>query len=340
MRNLLRLRVKALVLTAIFLIGIAGALSAQKIAIIDAGSSGSRLYVYELNMTNKHLSVLCDGRESGEALSEIVKDQNRIDDFLSRVANAYEDEDGDNDKIQLYVLATAGMRGVDKNVANSFYQTIRTKAISLNKYELKDIMTISGRYEGFCAWIAANFKNGKIAIDASRGLILKGADNPTYGILEIGGASMQIAFKADGNSADYISRDGLGSIYSKSYLGCGVNSVFEKYKNNDPYNFNVDLNTVRELIPTNLLFWGLGGSIKAIFESRIDIDKYSSTNVRNQDLDGRHPHMNAEYIKYVTSSLALPLNDKLEEPENRSSWTEGAALDILFGKIPEVYNNN
>ena len=342
MKNLLRLRTKALVLTAIFLIGIASMLSAQKIAIIDAGSSGSRLYVYELDMTNKQLSVLYDGCESGAALSEIIKDYSKIDDFLSRVANAYKDED--NDKIQLYVLATAGMRKVNEVEANALYSEISRRVSSNANYELKGAMTISGRYEGFCAWVAANFKNGKIAIGTSRGLILKEADNPTYGILEIGGASMQIAFKADGNSADYISRDGLGSIYSKSYLGCGVNSVFEKYKNNDiPYNFNVDLNTVSGLIPTNLLFWGLGGSIKAIFESGIDIDEYSSTNVRNQDLDGCHPHMNAEYIKYVTSSL--PLNDKLKEPENRSSWTEGAALDILLygakaGERPEPFKNN
>lgn len=329
MKNLLRLRVKALVLTAIFLIGIASMLSAQKIAIIDAGSSGSRLYVYELDVANKQLNC------KYSILGDLLSDDTNVATFITNMTNSYPENEAE--KIQLYVLATAGRRG--KN--NSIYQTIERAAVQLSNFELKSVMTISGRYEGFCAWVAANVKHGKIDIDASRRLILKGADNPTYGILEIGGASMQIAFKADGNSADYISRDGLGSIYSKSYLGCGVNSVFDKYKNNDiPYNFNANLNTVKQLIPTNLLFWGLGGSIKAIFESGINIDEYSSNNVRNQDSDGRHPHMNAEYIKYVTSSLALPLNDKLKAPANPSSWTEGAALDILLYGPPEAYNNN
>lgn len=343
MKNLLRLRVKALVLTAIFLIGIAGMLSAQKIAIIDAGSSGSRLYVYELDMTNKHLSVLYDGRESGEALSEIVKDQNKIDDFLSRVANAYTDED--NDKIQLYVLATAGMRKVNEAEANALYSEISRRVSSNANYELKGAMTISGRYEGFCAWVAANFKNGKIAIGTSRELILKEADNPTYGILEIGGASMQIAFKADGNSADYISRNGLGSIYSKSYLGCGVNSVFDKYTGEtESYNFttlNINLNATKTLIPPTTIFWGLGGSIGAYFKENKTLENYIQYHKFDNFIDHtHHSYMNGLYIKYITECLGLNLSSTLKAPVNPSNWTEGAALDILLYGTPEAYNNN
>lgn len=343
MKKLLRFQAKALVLTAIFLIGIAGALSAQKIAIIDAGSSGSRLYVYELDKENKKLSVLCDGCESGAALSEIAKDHSKIDGFLKVMTKRKYGE-----RVQLYVLATAGMREVNEADANALYREISRRVNGNDNYELKGAMTISGRYEGFCAWIAANYENGRLGFSTSTPEKPLTYTGTPYGILEIGGASMQITFAMDTPCSDCISRNGFSNIYSVSYLGGGVNALYAKYDGNTtPYNFYADLNKnlsdVKKLFPSGLKIWGLGGSIGAYFESGKTLENYSKSNERAKDARNRHPHMNAEYIKYVTESLGL--SGKLEKPGKRSSWTEGAALDILLhgakaGERPEPFNNN
>lgn len=331
-------------LTAIFLIGIAGMLSAQKIAIIDAGSSGSELYVYEWNKDNKQLIVLYSG--SGKKDDTEGKILAKVDNTNAAAARAYltkmtsEHLNTDSNPIPLYVLATAGMRGKD----NSIYDKIRSVS-KINGYKIEKAMTISGKYEGFYAWIAANYKNKNLGFNNSTPEQPLTYTAPTCGILEIGGASIQITFAMDEQCPDCISRKGFSNIYSKSYLGCGVNSVYDKYiSETEPYDFttlNMGLNTVKQLIPENLAFWGLGGSIRAFFKEGKTLDKYSAFYKDSIPTSTNHPYMNAEYIKYITTSLGLVLNSTFKDPKNPSNWTEGAALDILlYGETPEEYNGN
>lgn len=345
-------------LIAIFLIGIAGMLSAQKIAIIDAGSSGSELYVYEWNKDNKQLIVLYSGSgkkddTEGKILAKVDNTDAAARAYLANLTKEYSNEVGDS--IPLYVLATAGMRG---EADNPIYHTIKS-VLEINGYKIEEAMTISGKYEGFCALLAANLENEIIKIDDSgTKLVPQDPGNPIYGILEIGGASMQIAFIKEGDNdiVNCIYRDGLGNIYSKSYLGCGVNSVYDKYINEtEPYDFttlNMGLNTVKRLIPENLAFWGLGGSIRAFFKEGKTLDEYSDFYKDSIPTATNHPYMNGKYIKYITDELNLkcviaplaplaPLAHKLENPKNPSNWTDGAALDILlYGGTPDEYTGN
>ena len=340
MKNLLRFRVKALMLTAIFLIGIAGMLSAQKIAIIDAGSSGSVLYVYEWNKIDKKLIVLHSGSgkkddTEGKILAKVDNTNEAAKAYLTKMTSEYQNTD--SNPIPLYVLATAGMRKPgDKN---PIYDTIESCTIS--GYSDIKAMTISGCYEGLYAWIAANYENGKIGIDTSGPKPVLKEQPPTCGILEIGGASMQITYKAEGRG-DYIDHKKFDNIYSKSYLGCGVNSVFDKYiSETEPYDFTT-LNMGLKAIPSDTFFWGLGGSIGACFEEGKTLDKYIQDHKSDNPTDHtHHSYMNGIYIKYITGCLGLNLDTTLLPPVKPSNWTEGAALDILINENePEAYNNN
>lgn len=325
MKNLLKLRVQALLLTALFLIGIAGMLSAQKIAIIDAGSSGSRLYVYNLDGERLTSVYKDNGNVNAAPLHEVGNDASSVRTFLNTITRQY--TPSDNSKIQLYVLATAGMRG--KN--NDIYRTIQQVSSELTHYELKGAMTISGRYEGLYAWIAANYQEGGIIINNSGNkLEFQYTSTPTHGILEIGGASMQIAYKANGTGEDYIQRDGLGCIYSKSYLNYGINKIFEEFGHQRTYDFSTKLLPLSSLsLSSQIKFWGLGKAVDAAVNepktwSEAD-DKY-------------HSYMSWCYITEVMNKLNL--NGKLEFLPSPSSWTKGAALDILLDNTPERYNNN
>ncbi|GHU63651.1 hypothetical protein FACS1894123_06840 [Bacteroidia bacterium] len=346
MKNVLKFQVKAFALMAILLISIVGTLSAQKIAIIDAGSSGSRLYVYDVNKNEGKISIVYPStpeqkdNSKGRALSGVANHNDSVRVFLQTMTDKY-DSGNNAEKIPLYVLATAGMRLVDEDKANSIYNMMHSQPREYNRFRLVTAMTISGRYEGLYAWIAANYKNGSLGFSTStpeKPLTYTGI---THGILEIGGASMQIAFAANEKCATCISRKGFAHIYSKSYLGGGVDKVYDEHKNENPPVFTEVPNPkdVSNLYGSDLKFIGLGRPIGTVLKeaksnsnSVEDLKRYADSLPNNDSPVNFHPWINAQYIVWVVRSLNL--GRKLSKPDKESDWTEGAALDILINNMP------
>lgn len=336
MKKLLKIRVKAFALIAILLLSVVGGLSAKKIAIIDAGSSGSRLYVYDVKDDTKELTVLYPVGEvqkaasKGDTLSKIDNTQVKVNAFMTEMTSKYENELGE--PIDLYVLATAGMRLVDGVKANQIYTKMRSTP--LVGYELKRAMTISGQYEGLYAWIAANYRNNKLTRTAN-GWSLDG----TYGILEIGGASMQIAFNTSAKQSEHPK---FGSVYSKSYLGGGADLVFENNSPKQKKDFGVTLDNIEEILPANTEFIGLGTPIKVASKeanglSCTSLRAYAGIISKSDSKENHHPKINAEYMAYVFESSKV--DGKIKLAGNMSDWTEGAALDIVINNGPlEPFN--
>lgn len=350
MTKLLRIQAKALALTAILLVSIVSISSAQKIAIIDAGSSGSRLYVYEIKDNGRKIDLLYPdsaqkSKSKGRALSSIANHNDSVSAFLDTMANKYASPDT-TEIIPLYILATAGMRMVPEGRADSIYQKMHVQATKLQeakKYQrlhLEKAMTISGRYEGLYAWIAANHKYKKLKINDPTSS--KAPASSSFGILEIGGASMQIAFEMDKNKQcdDSIHHNNLGCIYSKSYLGGGVDQVYKTYCSSSK--ITVELGNMTGLHTQVPKFLGLGKPIEALIRatnsSKLDILKqYGDTLQNNDSPENFHPWINARYMTQVVDSFKL--DNKLILPEYDSDWTQGAALDIIFYKRePEKFN--
>lgn len=155
MKKLLKSQAKSLALTTILLLSIANTLSAQKVAIIDAGSSGSRLYVYEIEKSSGDFTILYPSPEQeanskGRALSSIANHSDSVRVFLSTMTSKYNRKDTVG-QIPLYILATAGMRMLPKAKVDSIYEKINNQTAELNGFRLDTAMTISGRYEGFYA---------------------------------------------------------------------------------------------------------------------------------------------------------------------------------------------
>lgn len=356
MKNLLKLQAKIFAITVILLISISGILLAQNtIAIINAGSTGSRLHVYKIKADGKGIDIVYptssnEAASKGRALSSVADHVDSVKVFLNTMTSKYS---GIEKNIPLYVLATAGMRLIKQEKTNPIYKKLNDqKGKVFNNFCLDTAMTISGRYEGFYAWIAANYKNGRLGFSTStpkKSLTYTGIP---YGILEIGGASMQIAFAVNppqsGSQSqlykDCISREGFSNIYSISYLGGGADQVYGEYKKQRKPKESKDLAGQAKEIFDKLgidfkkiaypydswQFLGLGTPIKFMPENM-------SSLVEANDTDDMHPWMNAHYITWVTESLKL----KAPKPIRASDWTEGAALDILINrKKPEGYNYN
>ena len=143
----------------------------------------------------------------------------------------------------IFLLATAGVRMLPKRQRDFLLNEVCNYARSTTKFQLPDcdlhIQVITGETEGLYGWVAANY-------------LLGGFDNPkqhahgdghhTYGFLDLGGASAQIAFapnatvaekhaddlqilrlrSIDGNAAEF-------RVFVTTWLSYGVNEARKKY---------------------------------------------------------------------------------------------------------------
>lgn len=331
MKRLLHFQVKVLTIAAVLLMIFSGVLSAlnpiDTIAIIDGGSSGSRLYVYKVDKSKKEVTCLYPEREEdqaaskGMALSKLRTDANSVEKFLDTMTLKYDNRN--KPQKDLYILATAGMRMINSGTANSIYGFM-SNADTVNNYKVKKAMTISGQFEGKYAWIAANYDNNSLPDPL--------VPDTTRGILEIGGASMQIVFiptrSVDHDTIHY--NDTI--IYSKSFLGGGINEFNEKNPRVDgdkKYKVEVidGLSEIKNFLSVGTKFYGIGWALDGLVKDTVKVNA------------------KRDYVLEVCDTLGLKKADVSEgifpiktDPIS-TSWTKGAAYDIIInGKDPQRFN--
>ena len=197
-----------------------GAQSKKYSIVIDAGSSGTRLYLYSSQVSvgtklNKYEQLL--NKRNRIRLSDYKDKPDLAFDAIAPLlkdAKSYL-KDYDTKNVVVNVLATAGMRLIPVANQNAIYVALRLN-IASNGFKVGLTKTITGEDEGLYTWADVNY--------------LQGADvlgNPS-GIIEIGGASMQIAYpsstkgyrKVKINNKDY-------DIYSQTWLGFGNNEMLD-----------------------------------------------------------------------------------------------------------------
>ncbi|CAK9296694.1 unnamed protein product [Gordionus sp. m RMFG-2023] len=159
--------------------------------------------------------------------------------------------------IPLYIMATAGMRLVSHMEQEAILKDIRHD-IAMRYPQLffpaSHIQIISGKMEAVYAWIAMNYILGNFDKHAKS----------TVGILEMGGASLQIAYEVPHNYSTFVYKNSKNTskeqvneivansiyqlnlsgripngaikkkkyydVYVKSFLGFGVNQTIDIYK--------------------------------------------------------------------------------------------------------------
>lgn len=216
----------SLLLVPLFPLGaasIASAVEPTYVAVIDAGSSGSRIGLFSFAGGHNPVTSLFSAKPEVPALS----------DFESRPSDAGRDGiapllallDADlatrgiaRSKVPVALLATAGMRRVeirDPQVAQQIMASGRA-AIVAARHPVRAAEVMSGDLEAGYAWIDSNAET-----------MSKNA--ATHGILEVGGASAQVSFQTSAATVpDAITfrLDGrLLHVVSMSWLGLGVNDV-------------------------------------------------------------------------------------------------------------------
>ena len=199
-------------------------------AVVDAGSSGSRIYLYKTTPDDAFIQITTlftskdvphelswyDGTKGADSAPGNAGVAG-IQPLLLKMT-AYLGSHGiRKDQVAVSVLATAGMRMVDASTASTIYQSVKS-TITRNGFAVRQVGTLSGQNEGLYAWadvnyLAGNFKAGAV----------------TQGIVEVGGASSQVAFVTSSSQGPNVVTPLVNGVrypvFSVSYLGLGQNQA-------------------------------------------------------------------------------------------------------------------
>lgn len=227
--------------------------------ILDAGSSGTRVYVYRWLKPKKALLKADD--EQLNRLPEIITKKKWIlkkkpglstfgetpelvgDGYLKELMDFAKDviPEDDIEDTPVFLLATAGMRLLPDHQRDAVLHNVCSYLQRSTKFQLPDcdlhIQVIPGATEGLYGWIAANYLLGGFD-----GIYDHGGGHHTYGFLDMGGASAQIAFapnasiaETHGNDLTLLRLRTIGGtqleyrVFVTTWLEYGVNEARRRY---------------------------------------------------------------------------------------------------------------
>lgn len=230
--------------------------------ILDAGSSGTRVYVYKWknpSRASKKASAEELHRLPKLKLEKSKKIHPGVSTFGENVAAVGPDhlrelietamDEIPEEKIAdtpIFLLATAGVRFLPKLQQTALLEGICSWLQDNTKFALPDcnahIQVIPGETEGLYGWIAANYLLGGFDHPLAEQQDSEQGHHHTYGFLDMGGASAQIAFAPNATEAEKHADDlklvrmrhldgtpAEYKVFTTTWLGFGANKARDRY---------------------------------------------------------------------------------------------------------------
>lgn len=229
--------------------------------ILDAGSSGTRVHVYRwLNAARAKQDADAEDLLGLPKLDTKARYTKKIKPGVSTFGDHPGDVGPDHlqelldhaldivpkDQVKdtpIFLMATAGVRFLEKSKQRQLLSEICAFAQTYTDFSLPDcdlhIQVIPGETEGLYGWIAANYLLGGFDSPDKH---QHGQGHHTYGFLDMGGASAQIAFAPNSTEAEKHANDlkllrmrtlnGKAAeykVFTTTWLGFGVNKARERY---------------------------------------------------------------------------------------------------------------
>ncbi|KAG6765582.1 hypothetical protein POTOM_029630 [Populus tomentosa] len=196
--------------------------------IIDGGSTGTRIHVLGYRIES-----------GGKVVFDFEEGAMKVNPGLSAYAGDPEGAGGSVEELvefgkgrvprelwgetEVRLMATAGMRLLDSEARDRILDVCR-RVLRKSGFKFQDswASVITGSDEGLYAWVIANYALGTLGGDPLE----------TTGIIELGGASAQVAFVSTEPVPPEFSRtvefgNITYNIYSHSFLNLGQNAAFE-----------------------------------------------------------------------------------------------------------------
>lgn len=233
--------------------GLSNTVTAQSIdspkytAVVDAGSSGSRIFLYETRRTTAFIEIRSVTLNNSRVTPGLSSYNQPTGSFAVSAAGAslapllgtLQDHLAANniprEQVPVYVLATAGMRQVDRQqpeISRAIYENVQETITRLgHPLGSKGITaipgsstkgavgTLSGQNEALFGWIDVNYLLGNFD-----------KKDQTVGIVEMGGASAQVAYAVPEkfSNPNVVTQTINGQTYyvfALSYLDLGLDQI-------------------------------------------------------------------------------------------------------------------
>ncbi|CAJ1054089.1 ectonucleoside triphosphate diphosphohydrolase 7-like [Xyrichtys novacula] len=226
--------------------------------VVDCGSSGSRVFVYYWPPHNGNPHTLLDIRQMKDkdrrpvvkkikpGISTLAKTPTQASDYLHPLLSfaAAHIPKNKHKETPLYILCTAGMRLLPESQQVDILEDLITD-VPLEfdfLFSRSHAEVISGKQEGVYAWIGINFVLGRfdhadkedITVEATTGSLNQRpiSRRRTVGIMDMGGASLQIAYEVPGviTFSSPQEEEAGKSVLAEFNLGCDVEHTQHVYR--------------------------------------------------------------------------------------------------------------
>lgn len=198
------------------------------LAVIDAGSTGSRLHLYAYDLDARQTPIHINEvwtKKIKPGLATIESRQDVINAYLDRLF-----EEVPQQNMPLYLYATGGMRLIPSEKQRIYYEGIREWFSSQSQWDLIEARTITGKEEGIWGWLAVNEQLGRFDTKAM----------PLVSVMDMGGASVQITFaverKENADAHDLTEVEVAGRrlvLFVRSFLGLGQTIASQAFYENE-----------------------------------------------------------------------------------------------------------
>lgn len=226
--------------------------------VVDCGSSGSRVFVYYWPPHNGNPHTLLDIQQMRDkerkpvvlkikpGISTLAKTPTAASDYLQPLLSfaAAHVPKNKHKETPLYILCTAGMRLLPEHEQAAILEDI-VSDVPLEfdfLFSESHAEVISGKQEGVYAWIGINFVLGRFDHADDEDAIVEVTPSSqshhpisrrrTVGIMDMGGASLQIAYEVPGaiNFNSPQEEEAGKSVLAEFNLGCDVEHTQHVYR--------------------------------------------------------------------------------------------------------------
>lgn len=195
------------------------------LAVIDAGSSGTRLTLFGDDPSSLVPVEIMQARQRTAGISSFAPDPDQagplaITPLIDQLQTYLAQSGIAPANVPIALLATAGMRNVRRDNPTTAQAILTSTAAAIERagHPIAANMILPGVQEATLAWLDANAIAGTLQ-NARR----------TFGIIEIGGASAQVAFRSnqtEGRGIYQVRVEGASiPVVAASYLGLGGNDA-------------------------------------------------------------------------------------------------------------------
>ncbi|KTD02121.1 ectonucleoside triphosphate diphosphohydrolase [Legionella geestiana] len=192
-------------------------------AVVDAGSTGSRLHVYAYTDAQKGPINIHEvySKKVTPGFATLSPDADAINAYLDNLM-----PQGSNMALPLYFYATGGMRLLPPNQQDARYAQLRQWFGRQSDWSLKAARTVPGKDEAVWGWLAVNYQLGR----------LQTSQIAPAGVLDMGGASVQITFPIDAKRTDAEQDIETITVYgqritlfARTFLGLGQTDMSHQF---------------------------------------------------------------------------------------------------------------